>query len=172
VWIATRDGRDEEELALKCRWTTSRKDPGFLRFLDEIAFNQRLKDEPGVLPVFDSATETDRRTPAWMAMPIAIPVRAALGDARSLLSVVEAIASYAATLARLADLEVSHRDLRPENLYKLRHEWRIGDFGLVDFPGKRDLTARNASWDRGATSHRRCSTTRAAPTVGQPTCTR
>jgi serine/threonine protein kinase len=69
-------------------------------------------------------------------MPIAEVVSDALGESPMLNDVVKAVSTYAATLARLAEQAVHHRDVKPANLFRLGDEWVIGDFGLVTFPGK------------------------------------
>jgi serine/threonine protein kinase len=73
-------------------------------------------------------------------MPIAVPISKALGPNPTLESVVAAIADVADTLARLATQSISHRDIKPGNLYSYDGSWAVGDFGLVDFPDKAQLT--------------------------------
>ena len=46
----------------------------------------------------------------------------------------------AQTLAKLHDENIWHRDLKPENLFVLDNHPVIGDFGLVDFPGKEAIS--------------------------------
>jgi serine/threonine protein kinase len=70
-------------------------------------------------------------------MPLATSVRQALGPRPRIENVVEAIASIAETLSRLAEKLICHRDIKPENLYFFDARWVIGDFGLADFPRKR-----------------------------------
>ncbi|MFJ8159144.1 hypothetical protein [Streptomyces sp. NPDC094468] len=53
----------------------------------------------------------------------------------------EAVAAYAETLATLAEQGVHHRDIKPSNLFQRDGQWEIGDFGLVTFPGKDDVTS-------------------------------
>jgi serine/threonine protein kinase len=43
-------------------------------------------------------------------------------------------------LAELHDQDKWHRDLHPGNLFLLADQPVIGDFGLVDFPGKEPVT--------------------------------
>ncbi len=74
-------------------------------------------------------------------MPIAEPIRHALGDEPSLKTVIEAISAVAGTLASLAaEHGVYHRDIKPDNLYRFEDSWCIGDFGLVDYPDKASVT--------------------------------
>lgn len=53
---------------------------------------------------------------------------------------VTAVAEIAATLARLADQNVGHRDIKPGNLYWFDGRWLVGDFGLVAAPDLDELT--------------------------------
>jgi hypothetical protein len=73
-------------------------------------------------------------------MPIATTVREAFGSEPTLDQVVDAVQVYAATLARLAEITVYHRDLEPDNLFHLESQWVVGDFGLVTWTGKQALT--------------------------------
>jgi serine/threonine protein kinase len=73
-------------------------------------------------------------------MPKAIPIRQALGTDPQPEVVIEAVASIAETLAALAAKGIGHRDIKPDNLFKLGEQWVIGDFGLVIYPEKEPLT--------------------------------
>jgi hypothetical protein len=73
-------------------------------------------------------------------MPVAEPLTVALGDAPSLEKVVNAVAAVASTLAGLAERGISHRDVKPPNLFRHEDRWVIGDFGLVRTPDSEPLT--------------------------------
>ena len=117
------------------------KEP-YRRFRDEVSFH-RSGPHPGVLPVLDAHVpeKPSKDDPAWLAMPIAETVRDALGSDSTLDEVVAAVATYARTLASLAEIGVHHRDLKPDNLFRFAGEWMVGDFGLVTWPGKDAQTA-------------------------------
>jgi serine/threonine protein kinase len=51
-----------------------------------------------------------------------------------------AIAAVTQTLAALAEHAISHRDLKPDNLFRLDEVWSVGDFGLVKYPSSAALT--------------------------------
>ena len=131
-----------EEVALKVVKTTKAHAEPYRRFVREVQFLRDLGDFPGVLPLLDahlpqSPTSKDR---AWLAMPIATPIRAELTEA-SLEEVVRAVAAIAEALARLADEhQVGHRDIKPGNLYARAGEYLVGDFGLIDVPDIEELT--------------------------------
>lgn len=131
-------------MALKIlRSRTTASEP-YRRFRQEVAKHHELsvRGEPGVLPLlaFSVPDTPDEEHPAWMAMPMAIPLEEALGESAQLEGVVQAIAEIAATLARLHAEDVAHRDIKPTNLYSYNDGWAISDFGLVAIPEGESLT--------------------------------
>lgn len=73
-------------------------------------------------------------------MPIAVPLLDALGGTPEFPQVVQAVEHIARTLADLAADGVSHRDIKPDNLFQLNGEWAVGDFGLVKYPERESAT--------------------------------
>ena len=136
VWraVAT-DGRTG---AIKILSVGRRKDGRYRlgRFSDEINFLAAHPGTAGILPLLDSRISDDPGRASWYVMPVARPIRAALGGDPEPIVVVGAIAEIAATLASLAAEGVAHRDLKPDNLFELDGRWVIGDFGLVSYPDK------------------------------------
>ncbi len=56
--------------------------------------------------------------------------------------VVAAFASFAYALAELyEEVRLTHRDLKPQNLYRWGQQFVVGDFGLVHMPDAESLTA-------------------------------
>jgi hypothetical protein len=106
------------------------------RFRDEIAFLAAHPATPGILPLFDSHISDDPGKASWYVMPVARPIREALGSDPDPAVVVAAVGEIAATLASLAAEGVAHRDIKPDNLFELDGPWVIGDFGLVTYPDK------------------------------------
>jgi hypothetical protein len=72
-------------------------------------------------------------------MPLATGITEALAKA-SLAEKVEAVRQIAATLAGLLERGISHRDVKPENLYQHRGRFVVGDFGLARRPEDPSLT--------------------------------
>lgn len=114
----------------------------YARFKREVEQLQKLGEEPGVLPYLDSCLpeHPTPKNPPWLSMPVATPFLSALGDLPDAHTVVQAVAAVAATLASLHARGVSHRDIKPDNLYQHEDSWVIGDFGLVDAPDVEPLT--------------------------------
>jgi hypothetical protein len=107
------------------------------RFSDEIAFLAAHPHIPGILPLLDShIPDAPGGEASWYVMPIARPIREALGSDPDPAVVVGAVGEIAATLASLAAEGVAHRDIKPDNLFELDGRWVIGDFGLVTYPDK------------------------------------
>jgi serine/threonine protein kinase len=145
VWRAR--ASDGMEIALKVLKTKRVDTEPYRRFRREIETLRRIGPRSGVLPVLASSLP-ERPTaadPAWIAMPIARPLRSEL-TGKPLEDVVDAVASIAETLAFLAaEHGLSHRDVKPSNLYVHEGVATIGDFGLVHVPDGEALTEDGAS---------------------------
>jgi serine/threonine protein kinase len=73
-------------------------------------------------------------------MPVATPLTEVLEKETELAIVVDAVATFAETLIDLAGKGISHRDIKPGNLFRFQDKWVIGDFGIADYPEKEALT--------------------------------
>lgn len=145
VWRA--DGPDGT-VALKLLRSKNFSSDPYGRFVREVTQLRGLGALGGVLPLLDAHLPEpgSGERQAWLAMPLATPLREALAAADAdVEAVVDAAAQVAETLAALAARGVSHRDVKPQNLYE--HEGRVvvGDFGLVDAPGVDPLTSVGAA---------------------------
>lgn len=137
AWRAERDG---DTSALKILRVRDPNREAYRRFRVEVAFLGECR-HPGVLPLRD-ASVPERLTSgrvAWLATPVATKSSDALREAE-LAQVVKAVIVWARTLADLAAENVSHRDVKPENLFCSQGGWVIGDWGLVSYPDKEALT--------------------------------
>lgn len=108
------------------------------RFRDEIEGMQRLAGVRGVLPVIDFEVPEvpTKQRPAWFSMPVATPLEEALGALPSPVDVISALVDIAAVLDDLHSRGFSHRDVKPDNLFRYEGVWTVGDLGLIDFVGK------------------------------------
>lgn len=135
VWTVTSERPGE--YVMKLLKTSRRPDAYRLgRFADEIKFLRDNPDQPGVLPLVDSYVSADPAELSWYVMPRAMPLNDVLGTDPAVGTVLDAMASYAETLADLAERGIGHRDIKPDNLFRLDDEWVVGDFGLVTYPEK------------------------------------
>ncbi|HDS1545982.1 TPA: protein kinase [Stenotrophomonas maltophilia] len=112
------------------------------RFRDEVQALRSCADVAGVLPVLDASFDAAKVKRPWFVMDLAQPIEVALGKQPSLRAVVEAVAALAGTLTNLHGRGISHRDIKPDNLFRYNSVWAVGDFGLVSFEGKRHQTAK------------------------------
>jgi serine/threonine protein kinase len=134
-------GGDGAEAAIKIlRRDKSMPRDRIPRFRNEVHFLLTRGTCPGVLPLLDSALPDDPRQPSWYVMPLAVPLVKALKVTPGLTSIVSAVGQISQTLARLAADGISHRDIKPDNLFRLNDEWVIGDFGLVKYPEQEPVT--------------------------------
>src|SRR5205814_2073452 len=96
----------------------------------------------GVVPIldYDLADDPSVSRP-WYAMPLGIPLARHLAGV-SVQRKVEAVAQIAETIAALHTQGIAHRDIKPANLLVVADTPSIGDFGLVDYPDKADITGK------------------------------
>ena len=139
VWRA-RGG--EAEVALKILHQHRTDSEPYQRFRQEIQALRQIGSNPCIVPLLDAGLPEapSRARPAWLAMPIAIPLAESLSQS-ALFDVVTAVAEIANTLADLHEsLHLHHRDIKPSNLYLLDGRPSISDFGLADLPEADELT--------------------------------
>lgn len=116
------------------------------RFRDEIRGMRACQDIGGVLPLLDEnlpeqPTEDD---PIWMVSALAEPLDKKF-EALDLPGAVELCLSLANTLSAMKNAHgISHRDIKPANIFWFEDKWCLGDFGLIDFPDKVELTPDHA----------------------------
>lgn len=131
VWRAT--AREHGDVALKIPVGGKTH---LRRFAAECRIMADLAGTAGVMPVLAMSENTDELP--WMAMPIAEQVTPdAAGESKPVL---RGILDVAQTLVRLHERGVSHRDIKPDNIYRLDGRWLISDFGIASFPGKEAMT--------------------------------
>lgn len=78
-------------------------------------------------------------------MPIAEPISNCFNDSTNIKDIVLCIKELAERLSLLHEKGIVHRDIKPSNLYIYHDTWCFGDFGLVDYPEKSDITDKKES---------------------------
>ena len=134
---------NKEKAAIKLLKTVKPK--SYARFKDEVIVVRRNSDIKGLLPILDSRLPVDLLgSIPWYVMPLATPLSKYLVD-QNAIAVVQSFISLAATLIELHSREISHRDIKPGNLFQLNEGPCFGDFGLVEYPNKNDVTLKGES---------------------------
>lgn len=122
-----------KKIALK--YLDNREEESKKRFLNEIdVVTKHSRIIQGVLPI-----ERYSSVGFWYTMPVAQRIEKYLVE-KTFDDVVKGIAQLAETLEKLHELKISHRDIKPDNIYFFNNRFSLGDFGLVSFPDSGDLT--------------------------------
>jgi serine/threonine protein kinase len=99
------------------------------RFHTEIATMKACADVPGVMRVLDSFLAPDPSR-SWFVTDYAQAFLPKLRNAH-FDDIIGAVRAIGTTLATLHSRGVSHRDVKPENLFWCNDAWMVGDLGLV-----------------------------------------
>lgn len=143
---------DGEEFAIKIL-DKNNKDK-ISRFKDEIKVMRYCakKGIEGVMPIIDYNIDE-----SWYVMPVARSISDEIRDWKKKIeeavpkgmykddivkSAVEAFRNFAITLSKVHKLGYTHRDIKPQNLYRLGDNFIIGDFGIVDIPDSNHKTKK------------------------------
>lgn len=95
----------------------------------------------GIIPILDYGLPDKNEKKFWYVMPIAIPLEDKLKELESLEDKIACVLELAQTLSKLHEKHIVHRDIKPKNIYFYDGRYCLGDFGLVDYPEKKDLTS-------------------------------
>lgn len=105
------------------------------RFQNEIDIMQKnWRKIKGILPVIDSSKKE-----MWYVMPIAKPILDYIKEQNiNIYETIDIFISFSKTLSALHEMGISHRDIKPDNLYYYDNSFCFGDFGLVEIPDNDD----------------------------------
>jgi serine/threonine-protein kinase len=103
------------------------------RFHEEVHGMQELRGHHGVLQLLDADQSS---SPRWMVTERAVLLTEQLGPEPDLWTVVHLFEQMASSLTRLETQRIAHRDLKPPNMFVLRGNAVIGDFGIATWPGR------------------------------------
>ncbi len=130
-----KDKKTDEIVAIKILFKSKRTNPEKTsRFKDEILIMQdNCHQRDGILPVLNYCLDPHW----WYAMPIATPIMQHIKNTNvKIEDIVNGCIQLCETLEFLHSKEVSHRDIKPDNIYFFKERYTFGDFGLVDYPDK------------------------------------
>lgn len=112
------------------------------RFIDEFTVIKKYQDEiKGIVPIVDSCPleSKNKNEDLWYVMPRCKKSTDVLSKS-SIKEIIFAIHSVAITISSMHKKGVAHRDIKPDNLLFYKDQFCVSDWGLVDFPGKVDVS--------------------------------
>lgn len=136
------------------------------RFIDEIDTILKNSDIKGIIPITEKflPQKLNGLTP-YFIMPIAEPSEEIL-TRKSIDEKIDAIIEVGETLAELHNREIFHRDIKPANILFYNNIFSLADFGLVQYPNKREISIKNEEigpkWTMAPEMRRESSTADAA----------
>jgi len=142
VFLARKEGT-EEKVALKLLKVGGRHfEEKKNRFCIESKLVQDIQNlVSGIIPIYDSGLpDGEDKQKYWYVMPLALPLSEKVNAHSSIEEITQCIVDLAKIMDLLHTRGIVHRDIKPSNIYFYNDEFCFGDFGLVDYPGKDDLT--------------------------------
>lgn len=121
-----------------------RNDKTYQRFKDEVEILTKLKDYAGIIPILYQHLPENPSTssPAYFVMPLARTIVDYLRGIKPA-SFLSTIIKLSRVLSDIHDLNISHRDIKPDNILVFENEPVFSDFGLADFPNKKRVSKIN-----------------------------
>ncbi len=124
-----KDKKTGEKYALK-ELTMNQKEKRS-RFCEEIdIMYENYAEIDGIMPIYDYSKDE-----LWYVMPLAkLLMEYIKEECISFKERIDIITEYASILTNIHEKDISHRDIKPLNLYVLNGKYFFGDFGLASFP--------------------------------------
>lgn len=142
VYLAKKKNSDEK-VALKILRGGGRYfEKKLTRFKDEIKIvKKNQKKFEGIIPIIDFDIDDEKRK-YWYTMPIATPLEKKILELKinDIDGIVKIVIELSNHLASLHEIGIYHRDIKPSNIYYYEGRYSFGDFGLVDYPRKDEIT--------------------------------
>ena len=139
MWICqnSRGDRNAIKLLKKIR------PKAYSRFTDETTVIEKNSDIKGIIPIIEKhlPAKLNDEVPFYI-MPLAEAPENRLNK-RPIEEKVNAILQIAETLSELHKRKIYHRDIKPENILFYNSRFSLADFGLVDYPEKKEVSVNN-----------------------------
>lgn len=139
AWVCKCVQKDtNDEYAIKIL-QTGKQGEKLSRFVNEIAVMKEYGGaENGVLPIIDADAEN-----GWYVMPIATPIEEYFDETEAgIKEKIEAIVELAKVLEALHEQGITHRDIKPDNLFRYEDRYCFGDFGLCEYADGEEVVTR------------------------------
>jgi len=138
----------------------------YTRFIDEAEVIENNSDIKGVIPIIEKhLPKTIAKNVPFFVMPMAESSENLLKD-KTISDKIDAIIQVAETLSELHKRKIYHRDIKPANILFYESRYSLVDFGLVDYPNKREVSLKNeeigAKWTMAPEMRRESSNADAA----------
>jgi len=119
------------------------KPKAYSRFTDETTVIEKNSEIKGIIPIIDKylPEKLNGDTPFYV-MPLGETIEKNLRQ-KSINEKVNAILQVAETLSELHDRKIYHRDIKPDNILFYNYRYSLVDFGLVDYPDKKEVSINN-----------------------------
>ena len=115
----------------------------YARFLDETTVIEQNSDIDGIIRMLDKHLPEDLNDSVpFYVMPVAKSAEKEL-KGKSIEDKIDAVLEVCQTLRELHERGISHRDIKPANLLIYKSRYSLADFGLVDYPDKKDVSFKN-----------------------------
>jgi serine/threonine protein kinase len=119
------------------------KPKSYLRFIDETNVIEQNSDIPGLIPIEEkSLPKVLNSEVPFFIMPLAESSESKIFN-RTLVEKIDAVIEIAKTLAILHSRKIYHRDIKPANILFYNSSFCLADFGLVDYPNKKEISLKN-----------------------------
>ncbi|MCU7746569.1 protein kinase [Priestia megaterium] len=145
-WVYLMEDKSSSEVAVKV--SKIKKTTGEFtklkleRFKTEAIKVKEIYDagQRGIIPVLTYELPCQETGNYFFVMPKAVPLEEQVKCCKNIYELIEIFKELAKTLSELHQNNISHRDIKPENILYYGGTYCFGDFGLIDFPEKEDLT--------------------------------
>lgn len=138
VWACS--NANGEEYAIKLLKRVKYK--SYNRFIDETTVIEQNSDIIGIIPIKEKHLPKINEATPYFIMPLAESSEKKLRH-KSIEEKVDAIVQVAETLKELHKRKIYHRDIKPANILYYNQRFVLADFGLVDYPNKKDISFKN-----------------------------
>lgn len=119
------------------------KPKSYTRFTDETTIIEKNSEIDGLIPIKEKhlPKKLDGEVPFYI-MPLAETAEKKLVQ-KTIEDKVSAILQVAETLSSLHNRKIYHRDIKPDNILFYNSRYCLVDFGLVDYPNKKEVSLNN-----------------------------